>query len=233
MLSRITVFIIFVMFAVPLANAQPGVHTAKTGSEVLRLIRNEKLDLILPGAMRDNNVDMWIQVTRAGDPDPLSENLGSTAGYLIFTDRGDRIERAVFGSAGAVENIDLRGSAEIALAIAGYHYFTQDFAVYDELRDFVAERDPQTIAVNTSDWLAIADGISYTQYTKLEKFLGPKYSERIVSAENLITDFRVRRTLREVVLMVEALEAHRQILERALSNEVITPGVTTLADVGW
>ena len=26
---------------------------------------------------------------------------------------------------------------------------------------------------------------------------------------------------------------HRQILERALSDEVITPGVTTLGEVGW
>ena len=85
------------MFTIPNVNAQPGVHTAKTGAEVLRLIRNEKLDLILPGVMRDNNVDMWTHVTRAGDPDPLAENFGSTSGYLIFTDRGgDRIERAVF-----------------------------------------------------------------------------------------------------------------------------------------
>ncbi len=233
MISRVMIFIVSVMFTVPFVNAQPGVHTAKTGSEVLRLIRNEKLDLILPGAMRDNNVDMWIHVTRGGDPDPLAENFGSTSGYLIFTDLGDRIERAVFGSAGAVENIDVRGSRDIARAIAGYSYRTQDFSVYDELRDFVAERDPLTIVVNTSDWLAIADGISHSQYVKLEKIIGPKYSARIVSAENLITDFRVRRTLREVALMTNAVEVHRQILERSLSNEVITPGVTTREDVGW
>jgi len=234
MISRIMIVLVAITFIVPLANAQPGVHTAKTGSEVIRLIRNEKLDLILPGAMRDNNVDMWIHVTRAGDPDPMAENFGSTSGYLIFTDRGgDRIERAVFGSGGAVENIDIRGSREIARAISGYDYNTQDFNVYDELREFVEERDPQTIAVNTSGWLAIADGISHSQYVRLEKILGPKYSERIVSAEHLITDFRVRRTLREVALMTNAVEIHRQILERALSNEVITPGVTTLEDVGW
>ncbi len=73
MLSRVMIFLIAVMFAVPNANAQPGEHTAKTGGEVFRLMRNEKLDLILPGAMRDNNVDMWIHVTRAGDPDPLAQ----------------------------------------------------------------------------------------------------------------------------------------------------------------
>ena len=96
MISRVMIFLISVLFMVPVANAQPDVHTAKTGSEVLRLIRNEKLDLILPGAMRDNNVDMWIHVTRNGDPDPMAYEFGSTSGYMIFTDLGDRIERAMF-----------------------------------------------------------------------------------------------------------------------------------------
>ncbi len=233
--------LVFGMFSVmnanPLAMAQPGVHTAKTGSEVLRLIRNEKLELILPGAMRDNNVDMWIHVTRAGDPDPMYPEFGSTSGYLVFTDLGDRIERASFNGAfsgsGAVENIDVQGSEAISRAITGYDYNTQDLSAYDELTKFVADRDPQTIAVNYSDWLAIADGISHTQYVRLEKILGTKYSERMVSADKLITDFRSRRTIREVALMTNAVELHRQIQERALSNEVITPGVTTLEDVGW
>ena len=131
---------------------------------------------------------------------------------MIFTDLGgDKIERAVFGRGGAVADIDLRGSRAISRAIEGYDYRTQDFSVYDELANFVAERDPKTIAVNFSDWLAIADEISYTQYIKLENIQRPKYSERIVSAENLITDFRVRRTLREVAGFIEALENYRQI----------------------
>ena len=101
MINRIMVFLMAVVYAVSNVNAQPGVHTAKTGDEVLRLIRNEKVGLILPGAMRDNNVDMWIHVTRPGDP--LTPYFGSASGrtnYLIFTDRGDRIERAVFGGPG-------------------------------------------------------------------------------------------------------------------------------------
>ncbi len=225
-------FFVAVPCTVSVLMAQPGVHTAKTGSEVLRLIRTEKLDLILPGAMRDNNVDMWIHVTRQGDQDPMFPEFGSTSGYLIFTDLGDRIERAVFGGSGAVTGIEVRGSREVARAFNGYSN-KLDSGVWDEITEFVTERDPRTIAVNTSDWLAIADGISYSQYVRLEKILGPKYSQRIVSAENLITDFRSRRILREVTLMTNALEIHRQILERSLSNEVITPGVTTREDVGW
>lgn len=233
MITRVMIYLILVMFTAPFANAQPGVHTSRTGGEVLRLIRNEKLDLILPGAMRDNNVDMWIHVTRPGDPDPMVPQFGSTSGYLIFTDLGDRIERAVFGGAGAVENIDVRGSIAIARAVAGYDYGNLDPHVYDELTEFVAERDPKTIAVNTSSWISTADGISYSEYIKLEKILGAKYSQRIVSAENVITDFLVRRVLREVTALTNILEMRRQIVARALSREVITPGVTTREDVGW
>ena len=236
MIFRVMLFLLSVMFFVPNVNAQTGVHTAKTGGEVIDLIRKEKIELILPESMRDNNVDMWIHVTRAGDPDPLIPEFGSTSGYMIFTDLGDRIERASFsggfGGDGALD-FEIYGSQELSRAITGFDYKNQDFSVYNEITEFVAERDPKTVAVNYSDWLAIADGISYTQYIKLEKILGPKYSKKIVSAEKVITDFRTRRILREVTLMTNALEIQRQILERALSNEVITPGLTTLGDVGW
>ncbi len=48
MIFRVIIIFISVMFAVPVANVQPDVHTQKTGEEVLRQIRNAKLDLILP-----------------------------------------------------------------------------------------------------------------------------------------------------------------------------------------
>ena len=241
MIARIIFVFIAVMSIVPVASAQPGVHTSKTGRELLRQIRKEKLDLILPGAMRDNNVDMWIHVTRNGDPDPLAYEFGLTSGFLIFTDLGNKIERAMFagvfggavldGGSGAVASIDILGSNDVSRAIEGYDYGKIDFSVYSEITEFVTDRDPKTIAVNFSNWLAVADGISYTQYLKLEKILGPKYSRRIVSAENVITDFRVRRVQSEVTAYTKAIEIHYRIVERALSREVITPGVTTLGDI--
>ena len=66
--------------------------------ELMNQIRRDKYDLILPQIMREHNIDMWIQILREGNPDPLKPNLGSDSRVFIFTDRGgDRIERAVFG----------------------------------------------------------------------------------------------------------------------------------------
>jgi len=66
--------------------------------EMLNLIRRDKFDFIMPGAMRDNGIDMWIHVIKRGDPDPFGLDLGANMGYFVFTDRGgNRIERALFG----------------------------------------------------------------------------------------------------------------------------------------
>ncbi len=233
MIARVMSLLISVMFIVSDAIAQRGgdtfnplpQRTVETDREALRLMRNDKLDLVLPGAMRDNNVDMWIHIGRFGDQ--MRRYFWSTSGYLIFTDLGDRIERAVFGgSAGAVEKIDVRGSFNLTRAFEGYNYDNSDprqgFSVpevYNEITDYVAKHDPQAIAGNFSDWLPVADGISHSQFVRLEQIFGPKYSRRIVSAEQVITDFLVRKTSREVAAQVEILALARQ-------------RVTTAGDIG-
>ena len=71
-------------------------------SDRLCQIRKKKFDHILPEAVRENGIDMWIIAQKKGHNDPLWELLGrgytGTIGYYIFTDRGgDQIERAALG----------------------------------------------------------------------------------------------------------------------------------------
>jgi Xaa-Pro aminopeptidase len=67
----------------------------------------------------------------------------------------------------------------------------------------------------------------------LKKVLGEPYASRLVSAEKLVSDFRSRRVASEIVAFGEAAGIAVQLAERALSNEVITVGKTTLEDVAW
>ena len=180
-------------------------------------------DLVLPEVMRENNVDMWITVNREGYDDPLTEDFGKgyvgSYGYYIFTDRGDgRIERAVLGVGTAL--VTDNGAYDI-------------FGSPDELKAFIEERDPQTIALNYARNIGAADGLSHTTYEKLSEDLGKRYSDRFVSAEKLASDFRSRRVATEIAAFARAGEFSRNIAERAFSNEVITPGVTTLEQVAW
>ena len=61
-----------------LAAVVPGFETdaqeARARAEMLDLIQREKFDVVLPGAMRDNGVDMWIHVIRDGAPAALARS---------------------------------------------------------------------------------------------------------------------------------------------------------------
>lgn len=191
--------------------------------ELMNQIRQDKFDLVLPEVMRENGVDMWITVNREGFDDPLTEDFGKgytgSYGYYVFTDRGEgRIERAILGVETAL--VEDNGAYDI-------------FGNAKELKAFVEERDPQTIALNYARNIGAADGLSHTSHQKLTEELGSRYADRFVSAEKLASDFRSRRVASEIAAFAWAGELSRDIAERAFSNEVITPGKTTLADVAW
>lgn len=191
--------------------------------ERLCQIRTEKFDRILPEAMRENGIDMWITMSREGLHDPLFRDFGEgyvgSIAYFIFTDRGARgIEKTAVGlSDRRIEACGL------------YELVEGEF----DLQSFVSERDPKRIGLNMSEGIGAADGLSHSSYLYLGKTLGEKYASRFVSAEKLASDFRSRRVASEIVAFGEAGEMSREIAERALSNEVITPGRTALEDVSW
>jgi len=203
--------------------AQPLSPSARIRWERQCQIRRDKFDLILPAAMRDNGIDMWIVMQKENAFDPMYEDLGrgyvGSVGYYIFTDRGgDRIERAAIGVSG---------------------YLLEQCKVYDlvrgyaPLRAFIAERNPKRIGINMSEEIGSADGLTKTSYDRLVRELGPDLAARLVPAEKLVSDYRSGFTASQLVAFGEAGELSRQIAERALSNEVITPGVTSLEDVAW
>ena len=73
--------------------------------EMERQIRLDKFEQVLPRAMRDNGIDMWIVAVKENHYDPLWKDLGrgyiTGIGYYVFSDRGgDRIERAALGPSG-------------------------------------------------------------------------------------------------------------------------------------
>ncbi|MGH7460705.1 MAG: M24 family metallopeptidase [Longimicrobiales bacterium] len=196
---------------------------ARNRWERLCQIRREKFDRVLPEAMRENGIDMWVVAMKEGNYEPMWEALGrgyvGSIGYYVFSDRGgERIERA-------------------ALGITDHHRaacgaYDIDSSTVD-LSAFVRARNPRRIGINTSAEIGMADGLTHTLYNHVVQTIGPAFASRLVSAEKLVSDFSSRRVASEIVAFGEAGEIGRQLAERALSNEVITPGVTTLADVAW
>ncbi len=207
-----------------LAGTTPAIaQEARQRWEQMCQIRKDKLDLILPQAMRENGIDMWIVASREGHDDPNAALLGGgyvgDIGYYVFTDPGEgRIERAVMGVGGAAFDqcplYDVRKSPA-------------------ELKAYVAQQNPRRIGINIASEIGTADGLSHSLHERLRETLGPDLSARLVSAEKLVSDFRSRHSATEIAAFARAGEYSRTIAERALSSEVITPGKTTTGDVAW
>ena len=98
-MRSVLILLVMVFLAVPAAAQQ-----SKQNYEIMRLIRQEKFELVLPGAMRDNNIDIWVHVVESGRMDPCFDLGGWTEHrswepvcYYVFVDHGDRIERIIGG----------------------------------------------------------------------------------------------------------------------------------------
>ncbi len=218
-------------------------------------IRRDKFDLTLPQIMRARNIDMWIHVMREANHDPFgAEDLGSTSGVFIFTDRGDgRIERAIVGRRwGASQRERIRSDYADPIEELGVYDIIGDpvfvgepvsspMTEYDYrfkgLREFVEARDPGRIAVNYRDnlgtWATSTrtdDGISHIDYLLLTEELGEAYADRLVSSEYLIMDYGVSPVPSEVELLKKMRADELERVKKTFAE--IVPGVTKSSEAG-
>jgi hypothetical protein len=212
-------------------------------------IRRDKLDIVLPQVMRENGIDMWIHVVREAIPDSFgADELGSTSGVFVFTDRGgDRIERAILERRWGAEQrervaseyedpmVKLDAYDIIATPIFILEPVAGPMTEYDYrfkgLRQFVAERDPQRIAVNfkrdLGPWPTYQeheDGLSHTDYILLTEELGEKYADRLVSSEYLLVDYMHHKVDSEIELLKKMRAEEVEQAKQAFA--AIEPGVT-------
>jgi len=191
-----------------------GLHAQRQELEafpaLMNLIRGEKFDVILPQVMEDNGIDMWIHVIRGEDP--LNFEFGDNSGIYIFTDRGEaRIERAVLGGQADRELYDV-------------------FGPESDLGQFVADRDPISIALNYGEEEGSGfDTISTEDRTQILAAMGDEYRDRVVPADRLIADFLAGRVMSEVALYGRLLINSTNIIESEF--EKIVPGETRLSDI--
>ena len=179
--------------------------------------------------MRETGVDMWLVIAREYNDDPVFLSLVPKPRFtarrttmLVFFDRGDA----------GIERLTVSRYPLGAMYEAAWEGGDLD-AQWERLVEVIAERDPQTIAVNTSDTWPVADGISHSLHSKLTGSLSPELKTRLQSSERLVVRWMETRTEGEVEVWQRAVAIARETIARAFSSEVITPGVTTVGDVSW
>ena len=189
----------------------------------------KRLDTMLLPMMRQQKIDMWIVVNEEFHADPVTAYIAPPLPYtgrrdfFIFTDRGgDKLDRIAL----------VRYSEE------HLKYFFELLnppgrEVAATLRRIVEDRKPKTIALNIGGTRGATNGLTHDSYKFLTETLGPDYASRFVSAAPLIVEYMDTRLPEELEHYRTAVALTDILTQRAFSNEVITPGKTTVGDVRW
>ena len=194
-------------------------------------LKAEKMRRHLLPLMREHEIDLWIILSRENTPDPLVELFG---GYGVTGWYGHRNAYLFHDSGSGLE------TTAIGTHLSGHQRrFYDTLTPYGEeglaphLREYVSARNPRRIAINQSRTISMADGLTAELKNYLLDALGAPFAGRLVSSEPLVVDYASTHTPAEDAVQREASTATYDILRRALSNEVITPGRTSLMDVQY
>jgi hypothetical protein len=192
-----------------------------------RWLRSRLGSLLLP-MMKRHGVDMWVVVNEEFKSDPVTDQIVppipivGRRDFFIFIDRGERIERIAL-----VRYDEERLNGHYRLVMPARD------KIGEELRKIVDEAKPKTIALNYGGTRGQQGGLSHDGYKFLAETLGPENEKKFIPAANFLTEFLDTRLPEEMVEYQKAVLVTDILTRRAFSNEVITPGVTTVGDVRW
>ena len=101
------------------------------------------------------------------------------------------------------------------------------------LARIIRECAPKAIGLNFSKYFAFSDGLSHTLYEMIFEALDEADKAKVVSAENLCVGWMEARLPEEIAAYTGIVQIAHSMIAEAFSSRVITPGVTTNADVKY
>jgi Xaa-Pro aminopeptidase len=208
----------------------PRVLSLREQSRVVDEVLRDRFKTILPMALREAGLDMWIIVCNEDNYDPVFKTMlpwechwAPILQIVVLHDKGKRagVERL------NVSRTDMLGMMKPAWKPDG------KLDQWATLRKLVSERNPKRIGINQSDVIWAADGLTATLKNKLVKALGPRFAPRLVSAEKACTHWLATLTGRELDLYEHVCGVAHAIIASCFSKTAITAGVTTCDDLRW
>ena len=211
-------------------SALPRILPLQERAWVQEELLQDRVCTLLPELMERSGIDLWLVIAREYNEDPVLRTLlpptwlsaRRTTMLLMHHPAGADTAECL-----AVARYDVGDTFEKAWDPEAQPNQWQ------RLADLIAERNPQRIGINTSEYFAQADGLSHTHYAQLMEALPPELAQRVVSAEPLAVGWLETRTPREMAIYENVVRIAHHIIAEGFSEAVIQPGVTTTEEVVW
>ncbi len=230
------------LFATVLAGSACGVQTAPletTDPAVTLLPWSEQIavreawlekrhELLLP-MMRRHGIDMWIVVNEEFHDDPLTEYVAPARPYtgrrdiFVFVDAGD-------GAEPALRKVAATGYWEETVARV-FESPIDPRSAAEVLRELWDTHRPDAIGLGTGGDRGMTRSLTRDSYQFLAQAMGPDAEARFTTAAPLINEYLATRIPEEWETYESLVALTEDITRRALSNEAIEPGVTTVRDI--
>ncbi|KFE68741.1 M24 family metallopeptidase [Hyalangium minutum] len=190
-------------------------------------VRKHRVRQLLPSAMTRANVDAWVVVCRENANDPLAVHVGgenaSAPAAFLFLRQGEQLRSVALspeGEAKALRDVGLHD--EVVSLPRGTDLFAQ-------MAEHLGRAKPRRIALNFSENMSVADGLSSSQLKRLTAALPAALRQRLVSSEELVTEWLSIKLPEEVEVMRRAAVLTAQLEEEAYRQ--VVPGKTRDSDV--
>jgi len=207
----------------------PQIMPVRKQVEVTTRILGNRLDTILPVALREADIDMWLIICQEDNLDPVyrtmipMDTFPKVLQMLVFFDRGKEngVERI---------NLSMTDTSDLyEKPWKGGNHPEQ----WSLLSEIIEKRDPRRMGINIGDVNWAAGGLTKNLYNQLVQTLPKKYVNRLTSAEVACNRWAMTLTDEELALYPHISSIARQIIAHCFSLSSITPGVTTVEDLNW
>lgn len=207
----------------------PQVLPVRQQAEIISRNLRTRLDTILPVAMREAGLDMWLILCQEDDLDPIFKTMipmdtwSPILQMLLFYDQG---------SGEGIERINISGTDTHDLYDWPYRGQLEE-EQWPLLLQIIADRDPKRIGINIGSTQWAAGGLTHNLYRQLVDKLPRRYVDRLVSAEQAATRWLATLTDGEVEVYEHVVHMAHRLIAECYSRQSIVPGVTTATDLVW
>ena len=210
--------------------AEPVVLSEREQATLQDQILQQRFSQLLQPLMQRENIDLWLLISREYNEDPVLKTM-LPATWLSARRR----TMLVIFNPGAGKPLQLHAVAryDVGDLFKKAWDVEQQPDQWQALRDLVKSKNPQKIGINQSEFFGHADGMVATELATLKQQFGSELSAKLVSAEKLAVGWLETRSTLELQQYPNLAQIGHQLIKRAFSNEVVTPGKTTTEDVVW